>query len=57
MTGKIDFMLKSPKVVYNFTIKRNITFLKDNSGKGKSHLYDLVDDVKSRYFTYKNNIY
>lgn len=43
MTGKYEFKVYSNKIIYEFSIKRNITFIYDNSGKGKSLLINYIN--------------
>lgn len=47
MKGNIHLKIKSNKLDYDFTVKRNITFISDNSGKGKSQLIKLIDNYNS----------
>ena len=46
MTGAINIKMKNKRNIYNFTLKRNITILRGDSGTGKTTLYDMIKDYK-----------
>lgn len=48
MTGEISISIKNSRNSYKFTLKRNITILCGESGRGKTTLYDLIADY-NRY--------
>ena len=42
MKGKIDIRVYNNRSSYNFTLERNITIVRGNSGTGKTTLYDMI---------------
>lgn len=42
MVGKHKVIIESKSIVYELEIKRNITIIKGDSGRGKSLLVDLI---------------
>jgi len=47
MIGKIRIKVSNQRNSYDFTLKRNITILRGNSGTGKTTLYDMVRDYNN----------
>ena len=47
MTGAINIKVKNRRNSYNFTLKRNITILRGDSGTGKTTLYDMIKDYNN----------
>ena len=47
MTGAINIKMKNKRNIYNFTLKRNITILRGDSGTGKTTLYDMIKDYNN----------
>ena len=47
MIGKIRIKVGNQRNSYDFTLKRNITILRGNSGTGKTTLYDMVRDYNN----------
>ncbi len=44
MKGEVKINIHNNKVIYEFTLKRNITIVRGKSGTGKTTLYRLVSD-------------
>lgn len=44
MRGKFTFKINTKSLEYNFSLKRNITVIKDDSGTGKSTLLGILDN-------------
>ena len=42
MTGSHHIVIESPRLKYEFTIKRNITIIQGDSATGKTTLIDLI---------------
>ena len=42
MKGKIDIRVYNNRSSFNFTLERNITIVRGNSGTGKTTLYDMI---------------
>lgn len=47
MLGKLDLRLWNRKLRYEFTIERQITVIKGNSGTGKTTFFEMVQDAIS----------
>lgn len=45
MTGKVDIELRTPLIEYSISLRRNITFIKGDSGTGKSYLCNLLEQA------------
>ena len=48
MTGTISIIVKNSRNSYQFNLKRNITILCGESGRGKTTLYNMIADY-NRY--------
>ena len=42
MKGKISIRVYNNRSSFNFTLERNITIVRGNSGTGKTTLYDMI---------------
>ena len=42
MIGTYEVRVRNNRVVFDFTIKRNITVVRGNSGTGKTTLYEMI---------------
>ena len=45
MTGRIDIELRAPLIAYSISLRRNVTFIRGDSGTGKSYLCGLLEQA------------
>ena len=47
MVGRVSFKISNQRNSYKFTLNRNITILRGDSGTGKTTLYDMIRDYNN----------
>lgn len=45
MTGEITLQLQTPQISYSLQLSRNLTFVRGDSGSGKSYLCTLIEQA------------
>ena len=46
MVGQYNFVVRSARVEYHFTLSRKVAVVKGKSGRGKTHLYNLLERLR-----------
>lgn len=47
MIGRVSIKISNQRNSYKFTLNRNITILRGDSGTGKTTLYDMIRDYNN----------